>query len=324
VIIFGGQQSSGSLSDATYEYNGLSWQHVSSDGPVGRQGAVMAYDSARHVTVLHGGHTVNSDDDSTWEWNGATWTLITSDGMSARSGHCMAYDSTRAVMVAFGGIQNGTYLNSTWEYGPTGWQQRIPANVPSPTSGACMAFDAARSRVVMFGGSDGSGVLDETREMSLGGSAPQFSLQPSPASARLGDTVSFHALAADASAWLWKKDGQALTNGGRMVGVTSPNLTINGVTNADWGSYRAEATNSCGTSPSSAAALTQASRCGSSDYNCDGDIGTDSDIESFFSCLSGNCPHAPCQSNADFNGDGDVGTDSDIEAFFRVLGGATC
>jgi outer membrane protein assembly factor BamB len=64
--------------------------------------------------------------------------------------------------------------------------------------------------------------------------------------------------------------------------------------------------------------------CGSADFNCDGDAGTDADIESFFACLSGTCPSAPCTASADFNGDGDAGTDSDIEAFFRVLAGGTC
>jgi hypothetical protein len=64
--------------------------------------------------------------------------------------------------------------------------------------------------------------------------------------------------------------------------------------------------------------------CGSADFNCDGDVGTDADIESFFACLSGTCPAAPCASNADFNADGDIGTDADIEAFFRVLGGGSC
>jgi probable HAF family extracellular repeat protein len=58
------------------------------------------------------------------------------------------------------------------------------------------------------------------------------------------------------------------------------------------------------------------------DFNGDGDIGTDADIEAFFACLAGDCC-ATCGS-ADFNGDGDVGTDADIEAFFRVLAGGTC
>jgi autotransporter-associated beta strand protein len=64
--------------------------------------------------------------------------------------------------------------------------------------------------------------------------------------------------------------------------------------------------------------------CGSADFNCDGDIGTDLDIEAFFACLAGSCPAAPCTNNADFNGDGDIGTDADIEAFFRVLAGGHC
>jgi hypothetical protein len=64
--------------------------------------------------------------------------------------------------------------------------------------------------------------------------------------------------------------------------------------------------------------------CGSADFNCDGDVGTDSDIEVFFACLAGTCPPPPCMSTADFNGDGDTGTDADIEAFFRVLAGGTC
>jgi hypothetical protein len=62
--------------------------------------------------------------------------------------------------------------------------------------------------------------------------------------------------------------------------------------------------------------------CGSSDFNRDGDTGTDSDIEAFFACLGGNCC-ARCES-ADFNGDGETGTDGDIEAFFRVLAGGSC
>jgi subtilisin-like proprotein convertase family protein len=76
----------------------------------------------------------------------------------------------------------------------------------------------------------------------------------------------------------------------------------------------------------SANALCDAPRatCGSADFNCDGDIGTDADIEAFFACIGGNCPAAPCASTADFNGDGDIGTDADIEAFFRVLGGGHC
>jgi len=62
--------------------------------------------------------------------------------------------------------------------------------------------------------------------------------------------------------------------------------------------------------------------CGDADFDGDGDVGTDLDIEAFFACLGGDCC-ATCGS-ADFDGDGDTGTDLDIEAFFRVLGGGDC
>jgi hypothetical protein len=62
--------------------------------------------------------------------------------------------------------------------------------------------------------------------------------------------------------------------------------------------------------------------CGTADFDHDGSVGTDADIEAFFACLAGNCC-ATCDT-ADFNNDGDVGTDADIEAFFMVLAGHTC
>jgi autotransporter-associated beta strand protein len=63
--------------------------------------------------------------------------------------------------------------------------------------------------------------------------------------------------------------------------------------------------------------------CCRSDFNGDGSVGTDADIESFFACLSGDCCPT-CPPNADFNCDGGVGTDADIESFFRVLSGGPC
>jgi probable HAF family extracellular repeat protein len=63
-------------------------------------------------------------------------------------------------------------------------------------------------------------------------------------------------------------------------------------------------------------------RCGSADFDGDGEPATDADVAAFFACIAGNCC-ATCGS-ADFNGDGDTATDADIEAFFRVLSGGRC
>jgi hypothetical protein len=64
--------------------------------------------------------------------------------------------------------------------------------------------------------------------------------------------------------------------------------------------------------------------CGTRDFNGDGDLGGDADIEAFFACLAGQCCASCWPFGADFNADGDSGTDQDIEAFFRVLSGAPC
>ena len=64
--------------------------------------------------------------------------------------------------------------------------------------------------------------------------------------------------------------------------------------------------------------------CGTADFDGDGDLGTDADIESFFACLGGTCCATCFAGGSDFNMDGDLGTDADIESFFRVLAGGAC
>jgi hypothetical protein len=62
--------------------------------------------------------------------------------------------------------------------------------------------------------------------------------------------------------------------------------------------------------------------CWGNDFNGDGAVATDADIEAFFACIAGSC--CPTCAPADFNGDGTPGTDADIDAFFRVLAGEAC
>jgi hypothetical protein len=93
----------------------------------------------------------------------------------------------------------------------------------------------------------------------------------------------------------------------------------------DAGDYTCSVTSTeCGALTTNPATLEVLSRCGTSDYNGDGDFGTDADIEAFFACLGGTCCETCWHLGSDFTGDGDFGTDGDIESFFRVLGGGSC
>jgi hypothetical protein len=147
---------------------------------------------------------------------------------------------------------------------------------------------------------------------------------PQDASVALGAPV---VMAIDAGgtwprSYQWRRNGQPLSDGPRVLGATSYTVTINPVEAGDAGAYDCIVTNNCGSLTSDTGQLTITGICGSADFNGDGDIGTDGDIEAFFACLAGNCC-GTCGS-PDFNGDGDIGTDADMEGFFRVLSGGEC
>jgi hypothetical protein len=160
---------------------------------------------------------------------------------------------------------------------------------------------------------------------------PWFPVNPQSTSGQCGHEVSFsaHGALGYSGNGTWRHNGVLLSDGptgtGSIIaGCHNPVLDVANIGPADAGAYDLLVTNACGSAASSAASLDVTGCCGSADFNCDGDTGTDADIESFFACIAGTCPPPPCPSTADFNGDGDVGTDADIEAFFRVLAGGAC
>ena len=77
-----------------------------------------------------------------------------------------------------------------------------------------------------------------------------WSAQPQPLAVAVGQTIAFTAATRATSlvTYQWFKDGQPLTNGGRLSGATSASLSITGATLADEGDYTVRATNATGTS----------------------------------------------------------------------------
>jgi hypothetical protein len=58
-VLFGGSTLSNRMGD-TWEWNGTSWTQRSTSGPAAREGASMAFDSNRGVSVLFGGQPINN------------------------------------------------------------------------------------------------------------------------------------------------------------------------------------------------------------------------------------------------------------------------
>jgi VCBS repeat protein/HYDIN/CFA65/VesB family protein/thrombospondin type 3 repeat protein len=133
--------------------------------PSARNGAGMAYDSARGRVVLFGGNGSDGLLADTWEWDGSLWLRrTTAVSPPARNRPGMAYDSVRERVVLFGGTGRAGTLGDTWEWDGTQWQEASPAVSPVPRYGLGMAFDATRSRTVIFGGTSSTGSTGDTWE----------------------------------------------------------------------------------------------------------------------------------------------------------------
>jgi hypothetical protein len=128
----------------------------------------------------------------------------------------------------------------------------------------------------------------------------------------------------------WQRNGVNLLDGPSaggsvLSGVTASTMEIANSSPSDNGAYTLTVFSPCGNLTTTPVALNVVICCGSADFNCDGDVATDADIEAFFACVAGSCPSCNGQlQTADFDNDGDSATDADIEAFFRVLAGGSC
>lgn len=150
---------------ATVGQDCVAWKERQVSGPSKRGHHAMAYDRARGVTVVHGGHVDPSGlNGETWEWDGTAWTEADEgpDMPSPREDHAMAYDEARGVTVLFGGW-DGSYKGDTWEWNGLSW--RLAAtDGPSPRESHEMVYDSWRGVIVLFGGFDALGRNNETWE----------------------------------------------------------------------------------------------------------------------------------------------------------------
>jgi hypothetical protein len=110
VVLFGGLEADGSVSGATWIWNGTTWTQAATQflGPPPRQGAAMAYNPNSEQLILFGGEGADGSFlNDTWAWNGQSWfqepTTPSISIPPAREGASLAYDAKNGDLVLFGG-----------------------------------------------------------------------------------------------------------------------------------------------------------------------------------------------------------------------------
>jgi hypothetical protein len=137
-----------------WAWDGQRWAVLDSAGPPVRNLAGVAYDTRRHVLVMHGGtYDLGRSYAETWEWSSASgWHRSTATGPGIRDHTQMAYDAARERMVLFGGQESpDAAFGDTWEYDGARWERRATAGPPARVHHA-MQYDPDAQRVVLFGG----------------------------------------------------------------------------------------------------------------------------------------------------------------------------
>ena len=163
LVFFGGDTFTSAtgfvLENETWELAAGHWTQLSPSTPPSlRDSPAMAFDAARHQSVLFGGadpNDVNYYADTNL-WNGSQWITVTPQtSPPARREAAMAYDPVRQRVVLFGG-SNGTFPSfaDTWEWDGTNWKLAATTG-PAPRYSPVMTWDPHRQKIVLTAGQEG-------------------------------------------------------------------------------------------------------------------------------------------------------------------------
>ncbi len=232
-MMYGGEVGSGLAGD-TWEWNGAHWRQVADQNPLARRKPAMAYDSDRGVIVLFGGDRSIFRMRDTWEWDGSHWTQISNGTPPARAAAAIAYDPTWQKTVMHGGVDSSGY-EDLWLWDGSSWSQVLGLLIPSRRSDHAMVYDAARRSMVIFGGT-GAQRFGDTWEWS---SLWWFTQHPDDDVRLPGETAQFQVQMGGVSglSFQWRREGQDLSDDGRISGARSETLRISDVGLDDLGQY---------------------------------------------------------------------------------------
>jgi hypothetical protein len=166
-LLFGGEDSTGTLQSGTWVWDGTEWDQQSpATSPSARINAALArtQNGTTNGAVLFGGFDGTKYLADTWTWDGTNWTEQTpATSPPARAGATIEYSDGQVVL--FGGYNGTRYLNDTWVWDGTTWTKQSGTNPPARAH-ASMAEDTGYARgtgaLVLFGGYNGTRYLGDT------------------------------------------------------------------------------------------------------------------------------------------------------------------
>ena len=139
-----------------YNFNTDTWTRLA-DGPSGRIGARIVYDSESDKVILFGGFNLKYSnyyiDTWAYDYDSNTWKLMQpTSNPEGQNYQCMAYDPKSDRIVNWGG--EIPYL-WTYDYNTDSWKQQIPSEARPTGSDYCgLAYDDKAELFIYYGGSD--------------------------------------------------------------------------------------------------------------------------------------------------------------------------
>lgn len=169
-VLFGKESSVKNLLNDTWEYKNNAWRKIeTSNAPIPRAEAAMAFDENRGVLLLFGGYTIEDGSyiklGDTWEFRNEDWNLVSEEGPTPRHGVSMSYFPEEESIILFGGStadkQYGPTAGETWKWNGEAWD-KMQITQPSGVFNAVVAYDRESMNLVRFGGWTGGGRTNET------------------------------------------------------------------------------------------------------------------------------------------------------------------
>ena len=189
LIVFGGQNDSGSLLDDTWALSLAgavpTWTRLFPGGanPSARSAMASVWDPVSRRMIIFGGETSTGRTNTVWQLSFAsgtpTWSQVSTSGTppTPRWQYTGSWDPVGQRLILFGG-NTGSFSAETWVLSfasPTPqWSRLFPAVSPTGRDAYASFWDATNQQMIIFGGRTSSARVNDTWALSLAGPTPSW------------------------------------------------------------------------------------------------------------------------------------------------------